>query len=975
MLANELEPPAAVPAAQLREPGAETLPTAQLREPGAETLPTARLLERGTELETVGDVFARASGGAGGLVVIDGPAGVGKTALLEAARAEAAAAGLLTLQARAAELERAFAFGVVRQLFDDAIRDSPIEPQALFTGPARRAAALFDVELDSAPPAPPEDPFAARHALYWLTARLASREPLALLVDDGHWADAASLGYLTHLAHRLQGIPAALVVATRTEEPLPALEPLRRQAGQRATLLHVSPLGEEAAAIMVRSCAPGADDAVCRACHSATGGNPFLLLELARSALRDDVAADPARVAEQSPERVTSEIAARLARLPEPAARLARAAAVLGGGVSLPQAAALADVPHDDAAPAADTLVAAGVLGGAHPLEFQHPLIRAAVYAGLGPATRSEEHARAARLLAEEGASPERVAAQLLRCQPGGDRWAYDGLVAAARLASARGAAEAAVTYLRRALEEPAPPELRPEVLLELGAAESTASDPDAAIAHLREALVGDVDVDLRFRATMLLAGLLGHSWRVAEAADLLEEQLEALADRPDLRATAEVALTNVARLDPTTRPRAASVIARLRRRVENGDESDTGVLGTVAAEMAMAGEPAELTAQVAERALVGFDAAGRAAPDWSSWNAIRALVHSGRYDTALPILDRALELADERGAVLDVGAVYTFRGELHLHTGELAKAEADARALHELSRAFGWPSGAGFAVAWLLEVLVERGETAEAESLLEEAGFTGPAAAFPTGYTTMHALFARGRLRLAQGRLEEAAEDLRESGRRATGIEHVNPSVVAWRSHLAYALLELGEADEARRLADAELELACAFGAPRAVGAALRGAAHVAGGQSGLKLLREAAEALGPSPATLERARVHADLGAALRRAGSSRKARDPLRLAVDLAHRCGARALEEHALEELRAAGARPRRLVTTGAGALTPSESRIAELAAAGNLNREIAEALFVTTHTVEYHLRNAYRKLGIASRRQLTQALGS
>jgi DNA-binding CsgD family transcriptional regulator len=123
-----------------------------------------------------------------------------------------------------------------------------------------------------------------------------------------------------------------------------------------------------------------------------------------------------------------------------------------------------------------------------------------------------------------------------------------------------------------------------------------------------------------------------------------------------------------------------------------------------------------------------------------------------------------------------------------------------------------------------------------------------------------------------------------------------------------------------------------------------------------------------------LERARAHVAAGAALRRAGRPAEARDPLRLALDLAHRCGATELEEEALAELRAAGGRPRRPLTSGAGALTPSERRVADLAAAGRLNREIAEMLFVTLSTVEFHLRRAYRKLGIVSRKQLVAALG-
>jgi DNA-binding CsgD family transcriptional regulator len=931
---------------------------------------SARLLERDGELRAIHAALAGAAQGSGSLVVIDGPAGVGKTALLDAARAAADQAGLLVLRARGASLERTFGFGVVRQLFDEVLRGGAgVDPSGLFTGAARFAAPLLGTAVEGVTAAPPEDPFAARHALYWLTANLAAERPIAMLVDDGHWADTTSLGVLTHLANRLDGIPVALVVASRVEESEPGLDALRMEAGTRGALLRIPPLGATAAATVVRSLAPAADDALCHACHVASGGNPFLLHELVRATL--DGTVDRARVAEQSPERVTREIAARLERLPEGAQRLAGAAAVLGGGVSLRQATRLVAMGEAAAARAADELLARGILRSAHPLEFMHPLVGAAVYAGLGPAARSLDHARAARLLAEEGESPDRIAAQLLRCRPAGDRWAYDRLVAAAQLASARGAADAVATYLQRALEEPAPPEHRAGILLELGAAEAQ-FDHAAAIGHLREAFASEITLEQRFNTTILLAGLLGHTARAPEAADVLEAQFAAFADRPDLLGPTEAAFANVTRTDPATRPRAADVLARLRRRVDAG-ESDPAVLGAIAAEMGMAGDPVDLTAGVAERALVGAEASAATAVGWSWFNAVRALVVSERYDVALRAMDEALERARERGAVIDVGGVLTFRSELYTQLGDLASAEVDGRTLHEISNGYGWPLGEGFAVAVVGEVLIERGELEEAERLLTSGAFAGAAAALPHVYPSLWVLLIRGVLRIAQQRWDDAVKDLRECGRRALGIDHVSPSTSPWRSLLAIALAELGQRDEAQRLAADELERARALGGRRAIGVALCGAAHATGGAEEIRLLREATEILDQSQARLEQARAHSELGAALRRAGDLDGARDSLRVAIDVADRCGATAIQDFALAELRATGARPRRRVTTGAGALTPSERRIAELAAAGQQNREIAEALFVTTATVEYHLRNAYRKLGIGSRTQLGTAL--
>jgi ATP/maltotriose-dependent transcriptional regulator MalT len=386
----------------------------------------------------------------------------------------------------------------------------------------------------------------------------------------------------------------------------------------------------------------------------------------------------------------------------------------------------------------------------------------------------------------------------------------------------------------------------------------------------------------------------------------------------------------------------------------------------------AMAADPADRTAQVAERALARLDAGAPIAPGSAGWNAIRALVAADRYDTALHALDQASEVAHESGGPFDVAVVRVIRAEFHLRVGDLAAAEADARALREASASSTWPAADAWSVALLGEVLVERGDLDEADGLFD-GEFAAPAPALRNGPATPSLLLARGRLRRAQGRAPEAAEDLREAGIRATDMGYANPALVAWRSDLSAVLMDLGDSDEAAGLAADELSLARRSGAPRALAVALRAAARVEGPAAGIALLEKAVELLEGSPARIERARALLDLGAALRRAGDPLEARDPLRVAVELAHRCGAYALEEEALGELRATGARPRRREITGAGALTRRERRIAQQAAAGRLNREIAEDLVVTMYTVEFHLRNAYRKLGITSRTELAEAL--
>jgi DNA-binding CsgD family transcriptional regulator len=235
--------------------------------------------------------------------------------------------------------------------------------------------------------------------------------------------------------------------------------------------------------------------------------------------------------------------------------------------------------------------------------------------------------------------------------------------------------------------------------------------------------------------------------------------------------------------------------------------------------------------------------------------------------------------------------------------------------------------------------------------------------------------LHSRARLRILQGLVREGLADLLELGRRFQALGGHNPAIIPWRSEAALGLLQLGDRQEGRRLAAEEVELARRWGAPRALGKALRAAGLLEGGATGLALLREATAVLADSPALLERAWTLTDFGAALRRANRRAEARAPLREGLALAHRCGAAPLEQRAHDELVAAGSRPRRVALSGVESLTPSEQRIAAMAAQAMTNRDIAQALFVTPKTVEMHLNNIFRKLSISSRTQLPQALAT
>ena len=266
---------------------------------------------------------------------------------------------------------------------------------------------------------------------------------------------------------------------------------------------------------------------------------------------------------------------------------------------------------------------------------------------------------------------------------------------------------------------------------------------------------------------------------------------------------------------------------------------------------------------------------------------------------------------------------------------------------------------------ALLVQVLVDRGE-------LEEAGRRLASVApqdVPDHWWFLPLLWSRAQLRLAAAQTREGLDDLLEFGRRSDAYGIVSAATHRWGALAAPLLFQLDARDEARRLAERQLDEARAWGTPRAVGEALIGVGLVSEERGRFVVLREAVRTLDASPARLEHTRALVELGAALRRANQRTEAREHLRRALDEAHRRGARRLADRAAHELRATGARPRSLVVSGLDALTASERRVAEMAAQGLSNREIAEALFVSIKTIETHMRHVFQKLDTTSRKEL------
>jgi DNA-binding CsgD family transcriptional regulator len=937
------------------------------------------LLERDTALALIDQRVRDAIAGDGSLLLLEGPAGIGKTRLVLAAGRRGRELGIQALSARGSELERDFAYGLVRQLFEaPLLAASPSERDDLLAGAAGRAAALFGVARphDDAADALLDPSFAILHGLYWLCANLARRSALLLCVDDVHWADQASLRFLHYLGRRLQELPIAVVAAARPAEShdgSPLLAALT--ADPWAEVLVLAPLSERAVAELVRrGLREEVEPVFAGACHEVTGGVPFLVQELVRTIADEGIeptAPAASRVAALTPRAVSQAVVQRLSRLSSHARELARAAAVLGEA-DLRLASGLASVDPGAASPAADELAAAGILERGRPLRFVHPIVRAAVEADLSAGERAGLHAAAARRLASGGASADRIAAHLLATDPAGDDWVVDSLRAAARTAIVNGAPDSAAAYLRRALAEAPSDALRPDVLLDLGFAESYAGDPRAE-ARLEAALAAAGDATAQVSITLGLGRMLQIAGRMRESLDVFDRTRARLGGCNRRAAlTLEGAVLSAAVIDAETADEAAPRIAELRRLADEDADVPSSAFSMLAVAATMANEPAETAAALALRALEG---APRLLPEAVDrppffYQACIALVFAERYEEALHRFDEALADARRLGSLPHVLALSCFRALPHLRIGNLAEAEADARiALETGPRLPG--VHAALALAVLLETLAERGELEAAEASDRRYPLVQQ---FPTMIQAAWLLAARGRVRLAELRPAAALDDLLAAGDLFTRLRCPTPTT-PWRSDAALAKLALDARAEARALAAEEVALAQEFGGPRTLGLALRAAGLSEDGKRGIELLRQSVGVLKSSAARLEHARAMADLGASLRRAGQRADSREILRTALDLAHRCGALMLTERTHTELIAAGGRPRRLILRGLDSLTPSERRVAQLAAAGVPNRDIAQHLFITTRTVEGHLTHAYQKLAIISREQLPAALES
>ncbi|WP_055523837.1 BTAD domain-containing putative transcriptional regulator [Streptomyces graminilatus] len=853
--------------------------------PARDAVPSAdALVDRAQELADLGERVTRVLRNQSGVVLLEGPAGIGKSRLLAEVRRLAVEQKVLTLTARGSRREKEYGFGTVRQLFEHLVMRRGAE---LLTGAAAPAAAVFDLDGEAA--RGEREGFAVLNGLQHLIRKLAAEGPLLLAVDDIQWCDTGSLHFLAHLVRRIEGLPVLVVATLRTGESHQDQELLAELAHDPATfLVRPRPLTTEGVADLVHhALGEPAHEAFAAACHEATTGNPLLLRQLLRALRTSGVpphAAQVATVTGLGSRAVSQLVLTRLAHLPANSLTAARAIAVLGDGATLPGVAAFTELPENDVADAIAPLVRGEVIRDRYPFGFVHPLVADAVYRDVPSGERQLHHERAARILHAAGALPEQTAAHLLLIPHRGDPWVVDVLRAAAGEAADRGAVDAAVTYLTRCLQEPPAPERQPEVLLELGRAETLINGP-AAVEHLRQAYETSPDPEHRAAVAFLLTRILVFAGGQGQATAFARR---AAAELPAGMTDERQGLVALERI--------SGVMHGLDSRLWSSGE-DRPVIGDGPGARMLAASLAQEAAQEgADRAkavaLARFAVAGDVLLDAGEEllrHTAAIVLHMADEDVSA-LCDASLARATERGSLFSVLATHLWRGYTQWERGELRGADQSLRTAVEQSETWGLAPGAPQGRSFLTGVLLDLGDTAGARACLErmQGWVTGAEGTRLLGET-------RARVLMAESRYEEVLTSLDD-------VRHLQPSAAnpawwPWGLLRVQALAGIGESSQAEKEAREQLLLARAWGAPSLVGRTLRLLGEVRGA-AGLPELREAVALLSHSPARLEHARALRALAVH----GPAYQAEATLRQAHTVAERCGAAGLLRSVAEDLQ-------------------------------------------------------------------------
>ncbi|UED87407.1 helix-turn-helix transcriptional regulator [Streptomyces profundus] len=905
----------------------------------------------------------------GGLVLVEGGFGTGKSTLLRRVRSQAQYQGFTVLRARGNVEESAFSYGVARQLVEPLLDQAVSrDDDTALSGAMTAAVHLLGWEKYGRGT---EEETLLPLGLRGLLAELARRRPLLLLVDDLHWADAASLRLIRALATD-PGTRSVLCCATAARPGRADLTQLTVafEQASRLSRLSLPALSEEGVGKFLDGVVGPVDAETAHACFEATGGNPFLLHELVeelRGAGHVEAFSAPGRIARTGTGNVARSTLTWIEHAAPGQARnasaVARALAVLRTASDTAQLAAVADLGPAETADAVRALRALGVLAPGTPLRFVSPMVRNALYQQLPQALRYRLHYAAAEALEAAEAEPRQVAEHLRYGPPRQSGRSAILLVAAGGAALGEGDYASAMEFYRAALREPVPERALPTLLAGLGEAELRSGDT-AGLDRLRRAAELTREPDRRAAIALRLSSALSVAVRYGEALDVLRAAHEVIGGgHGELTRRVAEEQARITELLPAMR----ALVTPTAPRGQDQSADSQGERVQRAYEALIVGRSADQVTRLCQEVLtdrvtVHAGDGGARAP----WLIAFCLVHCCRYAEARTVLDGAIQQVEALGDHRALSDLRALRAYANAKGGTLAEAEGDARAALRGSAA-GQPLGLGrpYAVLALVSVSLERHQIALAERALDRYGAV-PEPPYQAAFIPL--LTARARVRLVGGDVAVGVDDLLRAIRLLDEWGATSPSFSP-APQAVHGLLQLGRPDEARRLATGYLAEARAFGAPELTATALCAHARTVAGTRSIDSLEEAVALLDDAATPKVRCSVLLRLGTALRESGLTTSARQRLRTADDIAEAAGLTALGRSARQELAAMGVRIGASPRTNASGLTPRERRVAELATEGKRNQEIANILFVTVKTVEWHLSQAYRKLGITSRADL------
>jgi DNA-binding CsgD family transcriptional regulator len=907
--------------------------------------PRVGLLGRQREREALERLLEVARGGRGGVLVIHGDPGVGKTALLE--HAVEAGPDFRVVRAGGVEGEMELAFAALQQLCAPILGLSERLPD-----PQREALSVAFGLSAGRPP----DPFLVGLAVLGLVSEEAEERPLLCLVDDAQWLDGSSARALAFVARRLLADRIAVVFAAR--------EPGDTLAG--FPQVHVGPLGHRDARALLESVLPGRlDDRVVERIVLETRGNPLALLELPRGLSPAQLAggfglpsAGPLSAG------IEESFRRRLTKLPRNARRLLLLAAAdpLGDPALVWGAAQRLGIPES----AAHTVETEGLLSLGEGVAFRHPLVRSAVYGAAAPDERREAH-RALADATDPQIDPDRRAWHRAQAASVPDEELASELERSAARAQARGGFAAAAAFLERAATLTPAPIHRAQRTLVAAQTKFRAGALDDALGLVSSMEIGALDELDRARVELLRAQIAFVSTHGSDAPTMLLAAARRLTPlSPTLACETYLeALSAAMFAGRLAAPRATALDVALaaknapRPPVLRGPELLLDVLATLFSEGYEAAVP------VLRRARHAFERGDLPASEQLRWKWLATVASVHVWDDVRweAISKRHVQIARQTGALGELPLALSQRVFAHLFAGELASA---ALLVDEI-RAATEATGSALAPYGAVGLLALRGREPEAVSLIDETRGDVTRRGEGIGLSVLD--WAQAVLYNGLGRYDEACVAALRVAEYPHDLSTSNWGMV----ELIEAAVRAGTPEVAADARSRLAEMARVTRTDWVLGIAARSEALFAEDEQAEELYVEAVERLGRTRIAVDLARAHLLYGEWLRRQRRGVDARTHLRTAHDLFSDFGMEAFAERARVELEATGEHVGRRTVDSLGQLTPQEAQVSRLVAEGNTNREIAAQLFISPSTVEYHLRKAFRKLDVKSRTQLARRI--